>query len=260
MKKHGRLIRLQVFKYPTNMKQKKIIIILAVVVSVLLIAFVILNVRRNESVTDVTEEIKTLPTGIIAPTNTLQNNELDVVSVTPKDGAQAVNINTSIRITFSRNFKEDEIDFSIGPDAIYSQEIKDNVLIIKPWKPLAEGTLYTYSINFPRDNQKVRLYRFVTEGTLSEVLPDTRSNDLVAEIEEKERINHPDIYITNRTPYEDTTFAIKSDFEPKTPAHYYFIVTSKNNDSDTVEQAVDAWLQLQGLTEEQINGLDIRYQ
>lgn len=242
------------------MKQKKLIIILAVTVFILLIAIVILNVSRNAGTTDITEEIETLPTGIIAPTNSLQNNELDVVSVTPKDGAQAVNINTSIRITFSRNLKEGEIDFSMGPDAIYSQEIKDNVLIITPWEPLAEGTLYTYSVNFENDNQKVRLYRFVTEGTLSEILPDTRSNDFIEEIEEKERVNHPDIYITNRTPYEDSTFAITSDFEQKTPAHYYFIVTSKINNPDTVEQAVDAWLQLQGLTEEQINGLDIRYQ
>ncbi len=242
------------------MKQKKLIIILAVAVFILLISIVILNVSRNAGTTDITEEIETLPTGIIAPTNSLQNNELDVVSVTPKDGAQAVNINTSIRITFSRNPKEDEIDFSMGPDAIYSQEIKDNVLIITPWEPLAEGTLYTYSVNFENDNQKIRLYRFVTEGTQSEVLPDTRSTDLIKEIEEKERVKHPDIYITNRTPYEDSTFSITSDFEPKTPAHYYFNITSKINDPNTVGQAVNAWLQLQGLTEEQINGLDIRYQ
>lgn len=242
------------------MKQKKLIIILAIAVFILLIAIVILNVSRNAGTPDITEEIETLPTGIIAPTNTLQNNALDVVSVTPKDGEQTVSINTSIRITFSRNPKEDEIDFSMGPDAIYSQEIKENVLIITFRKPLAEGTLYTYSVNFENDNQKVRLYRFVTEGTLKEVLPDTRSYDLIKEIEEKERINHPDIYITNRTPYEDNDFAIKSAFEPKTPAHYYFIVTSKINDPRSVEQAVNAWLQLQGLTEEQINGLDIRYQ
>lgn len=215
--------------------------------------------RRNAG-TDVKEEIDTLPTGIIVPTNTIENNELDIVSVSPSDRAQTVSVNTSIRITFSRKPKEEEIDFFMGPDAIYSQEIKDNVLIITPWKPLAEGTLYTYSINFPQDNQKVRLYRFVTEGTLSEILPDTRSNDLIEEVEEKERVNHPDIYITNRTPFEDSTFSIRSDFEPKTPAHYYFIVTSKINDRSTVEQAVNAWLQLQGLTEQQINGLDVRYQ
>ena len=240
------------------MKQKRIIIILAIAVIVLILTFIILKMRGAPEKVDIAEEIQTLPTGIVLPTEKVKNNELDIVSVYPKDGSENIDTNTSIRITFSREPKKAEIDFSMGPDAVYSQEIKDNVLIITPWKPLAEGTLYTYSVNFTNDNQKVRLYRFVTSGELTEVLPDTRSEAFIAEVEEKEKVNHPDIYITNRTPYEDSTFSITSSFEPKTPAHYYFVITSKT-DSDSVQQAVNAWLQLQGLSEEQISQLDIRY-
>lgn len=260
MRKRGRLIKQQDFKYRTNMKHKKIIIILSVALVVIVTSVLLLRLSNNKSKVDVAEEIRTLPTGIIVPTDTVKMNELDIVSVVPIDGTEGVNVNTPIRITFSRKPQENEIDFSMGPDAIFTQEIQDNDLIITPLKPFTEGTLYTYSINFPDDNQKVRLYRFITEGVPAEVLPDTRSEDYIAEIEEQERINHPDIYITNRAPYENEDFAIESAFEPQTPAHYYFIVTPKISDTNTVEQSVNAWLQLQGLTAEQITQLDIRYQ
>ena len=226
---------------------------------VLLTAILILRGRNSTEKLDATEAIQELPTGIIVPTSEIKSNELDIISVTPKDGAESVNVNTTIIITFSRSFEEDEIDFSMGPDAIYSQEIKENVLTVTPWNPLAEGTLYTYSVNFPDDKQKVRLYRFVTQGTPAEHLPDTRDEELVTEVEEYQRINRPDVYITNRTPFENDLFSIKSDFERKVPAHYYFSVSPKT-DIETTRQAVDAWLQLQGLTAEQISQLDIRYQ
>lgn len=259
MKKSGHLIRWLVSKYQTNMKQKRIIIILVIAVIFLVLTTIILRLRSNSTKAGVTEEIQALPTGIVVPTDKIKTNELDVISVSPKDGTEKVSTNTKILITFSRPPKENEIDFSMGPDTIYSQKIKDNVLTITPRKPLAEGTLYTYSINFPDDKQKVRLYRFVTEGTSQKVLPDTRSKDLITEAEEQERIDHPDIYITNRTPFENETFAITSDFEPKTPAHYFFSVVSKIGDTESTQRAVDAWLQLQGLSEEQITELDIRY-
>lgn len=240
------------------MKQKRIIIILSIAAVVLLTATLILRGRNDTEKLDATEVIQELPTGIVVPTTEIDSNELDIIAVTPKDGAQNVSINTAIKITFSRPFDEDEIDFSMGPDAIYSEEIKENVLIITPWKPLSEGTLYTYSVNFPDDVQKVRLYKFVTQGTPADHLPDTRDEELVTEVEEYQRVNRPDVYITNRTPFENDMFSITSDFERKVPAHYYFIVTPKS-DIETVRQAVDAWLQLQGLTAEQINQLDIRY-
>jgi len=242
------------------MKQKRVIIILAVVVILIIITTLILRLKNTSNKADIAKEIQTLPTGIVVPTDKVKTNELDIVSVSPKDGAEEVSLDTTIRITFSRIPNENEIDFSMGPDSIYSQEINDNVLTIKPWQPLAEGTLYTYSVTFTDDNQKIRLYRFVTKGKLTETLPDTRSEDFIAEAEEQERINHPDIYITNKTPYENDSFSITSDFEPKTPAHYYFTVVSKTNNAASTAQAVDAWLQLQGLTEEQITQLDIRYQ
>lgn len=242
------------------MSNKKIIYILVGINAVLISSIVVLRLRNTNSEPTVEEVIQSLPTGIVVPTENVATGELDIIAVSPNDGAEGVSTTPQIRITFSRSFTEKEIDFSIDPDAIYSQEIRENVLTISFWKPLAEGTLYTYSVNFPDDKQKVRLYRFVTEGELAEFLPDTRPDELIAEVEEYDRLNNTDIYITNRTPYENNIFAIRSEFDPVTPAHYYFIITSKVNDDTQVRQSVNAWLQLQGLTDDQIRELDIRYE
>lgn len=244
------------------MNTKVTILILTVVVIILAIFLVIIN--RNTSQPDPSNQTNPTnteePTGIIVPTTSLRQGELDIVRVKPQDFQKDIPTNTKIEITFSREPKPDEITFYIGPSIEYDQEIKGRTLIITPREELAQGTQYTHSVNFRDDNQKIRLYKFVTKGTPQEFLPNTYPSDLIEREEQATKSSHPDIYLTNQTPYESNVFRITATFEPKIPAHFFFTVKPKIADTERVRQDVDVWLQSLDLTSEQISNLDIRYE
>ena len=157
------------------MTHKRIIIILTVLLFLLVSVVLFITINRvqkgtnndiNKNITEPTE--KTIPTGIIADPSELSNNELDIISVTPLDQTPDAQLDTNIEITFSRPFTESEINFSIGPDLLYKQSINGNKLTITPLQELPEGTLFTYSIDFPSNKEKIRVYTFTTKGTQTE--------------------------------------------------------------------------------------------
>lgn len=249
-----------------KLTQKKLIIILIGIVLSIILTIVILRSFQNRTATQsqeevIKEQLQSFPTGIIVPTEQIQQtNQLDIISVSPQDMSDNISRDTTLTITFNQAPQQSEIRFFIKPDAIYTQKIENNTLQIQFLEPLLEGTLYTYSVNFTDDPLKIRVYRFVTEGTLAESLPDTYDEQAFIEQENYDRINHPDIYLMNEVPFENEYFAINGYFQEQNSQQYYFIVQRKSSDQDIVSQSLDAWLQLQGLGQEQIQELDIRYQ
>lgn len=246
------------------MNTKKIIIILGIIVIFLTLIFLLMNLLpRNQSTEGPIPTITSnpnLPTGIVVPTRDIAPGGFDIVSVEPQDQATNIPLDQIITITFNREFQENEIAFNISPPTPYRTYKERNKLIIFPQTTWETGTPYSYSVNFTADNEKVRLYGFTTTGPTPEFLPDTQPEGAYEEEQERLKNNNPDIYVTNQTPYEATSFKIESNFETQPPEHFYFIVTPKIEDDAKVREDVILWLQLLDLTDQQIQSLDIRYQ
>ncbi len=237
---------------------KKIIISLLIGVIILgVILIIILRVNKPQSNET---NIEAKPTGIIIPTRDIKNNELDIVNIDPKDNDTNINQDKKITITFSKNFNMNDIEFFLSPKTDYTTVIENNKLIITPVNKWSPGTTYSYSVNFPDNNQKVRLYSFTVSGPTPEQLPDTQPEGMFEEELNDQKQNNPDIYVTNNTPYENNFFLATSDFESKTPAHYYLQIISKTTDEAKVREEVNLWLQSLDLNQDQIDSLDIRYQ
>jgi len=239
---------------------KKIIIILTGILVFLVAMFYVINFFRNNETGKKTDEKNVEPTGIVMPTESIVAGQLDIVAIDPKDDAQNIALDRSIEIEFSKTFTKDEIEFFINPNTPHNATINGNKLLVTPQTQWEPGMNYNYSVNFPDDSQKVRLYRFTTTGPTQEFLPDTQPEGLYEQTQNEQKKERPDIYVANNTPYESGSFSVRADFEPKIPAHYYLIVTSKINNDEQVKQDVNVWLQQLDLSQDQIAGLDIRYE
>ncbi|HRN70309.1 MAG TPA: Ig-like domain-containing protein [Candidatus Woesebacteria bacterium] len=236
---------------------KKYIIILLILIIAVILGLLIFFFRSNnqEEHVNINE-----PTGIIIPTQQIQNNVLDIVQINPSDKSTNISNNQSITITFSKSFSENEIEFFISPSTEYTSSIDNNKLIIKPVNSWQTGMKYTYSVNFINDNQKVRLYSFITAGEPKEYEPDTQPVGLYEQQLNNQKNNTPDLYVSNNTPYENNYFLATSEYASDPPAHFYLIIIPKDDNISQVQQAVTLWLQSLDLSQEQIDSLDIRYQ
>jgi hypothetical protein len=244
-----------------NLNQSRIIIVLTLVLLIIFALYFVFQLVNNDSTppsnslyTERTNENSdlsnsALPTGIVLPTTAIKGNDIDIVDILPKDGAVDVSPNTN-----------DEINFSSAPKINGDLVIDKNRLVITSSENLDPGTLYTFSVEFTNQKEKIRLYRFMTEGQPNPFLPSTREEEVVNEFENEQRINYPDLYIANKTPYNSDIFSARSVFDPDSSSGYVLIITSNINNRQQIETAVDIWLQSLNLSREQILELNIRYE
>ena len=260
MKEYFQSTQLQDFKFLYNMKNKIIIIILIGIVILLagLYFYFTLKPTVNNTNQITPTQQPNLPTTPLLPTKVILRNDLDIVSV-PIDGSTNVTLDTTLRITFSKQFTLNDIKFNISPNTPHLEAIENNILVITPQTQWNKGTPYTFSIIFPDDEERVRTYTFKTQGSPQQFLPDTRPEGYYEQSEQLHREEYPDIYVTNKTPYENGVFSVRSEFDPTPPGHFYFIISSKGESSSVVKQAVGIWLESINITQTQINSLDIRY-
>lgn len=246
---------------------KKNIILLLIAILVILVVVVygigffrtqnstVLNPNNNPLV----ENLESFPTGVIINKNSVDSDQLDIIGVSPSDLSTNISLDSKIVIDFSKEFNLEEIELFISPDLVSKKEIVKNSLIISPLENLKEGTTYTVSVNLKYNLEKVRLYKFTTQGNKQEALADTRNEKAIESFKIEERKESPDIYVANNTPYETESFKAVSEYNPVVPSGYYLIITSKISNQQEVRNSVNVWLQSLLLTADQINSLDIRY-
>jgi len=96
----------------------------------------------------------------------------------------------------------------------------------------------------------------------TKVLPRVESNsapkNAVPTEEAYEKVYRPDLFISNKTPYQNEYFAITYTFKTQPSGHFAFTVQLKN-DRAKAQQEFASWLTAQGLTNTQISTLDITY-
>lgn len=194
------------------------------------------------------------------PTNTpIPTQALSVVSTTPADGAKNIILNQQITIIFNRVFTQDEISFSIAPPISTSQQIKNNQLLVTPQQNFQQGTLYTYALKYASETTLPKTYSFTTVGPTQPYLPDTRPSGAAEQNNAFLIQNHPDVFLSNQTPYSASNFSVSSDFTQTPTGHFHFTVSLIGNSQDA-KNAFIQWALSLGLTNEQIQQLDITYQ
>lgn len=87
--------------------------------------------------------------------------------------------------------------------------------------------------------------------------PDTRPVDVITQTEERNRVEHPDIYLANKMPYNSTDFSMDSSLDAS--GNITFTVTSTKYGGSELQRKVALWLLSLNLTVDQINSLKIVY-
>lgn len=87
--------------------------------------------------------------------------------------------------------------------------------------------------------------------------PDTRPVELITQVEEANRAEHPDIYLSNKLPYEGNDFVMTYSISPD--GRIVFRVTSTEFSGSELQRKVAMWLLSLNLTSTQISSLQIEY-
>src|SRR3989344_178136 len=78
--------------------------------------------------------------------------------------------------------------------------------------------------------------------------------------EQFQKTEYPDAFLANITPYQNNFFSITSDFTSTPTEHFYFTIRFLSSDKVAAQQSALQWIKGQGLTDQQIQSLDLRYE
>lgn len=176
-----------------------------------------------------------------------------LIESSPVDGATGVDSNQNIILTFNQPVASESVQFFIFPETPVTITSQNNSLTILPTQPYENNITYTYSL-FAKNGAQIVAATFSTGN--SPILPLTgRYPNLDTVANSAQRQNYPDVFLAGYTPYQNNLFSITSDF-PLLGDHYVFTVSPN---TPTAKQGLISWLKLLGLTQDQINTLEIHY-
>lgn len=196
-------------------------------------------------------------TSSLHPINHAETASLFVTAVFPPDKTIHAPLNQQILLTFNKAFTKDRVQFFVKPAFQFSTSIEGNSLRIIPQQQLTEGTTYQFSVNITNDLPSP-VFHFTTVGTIQPAQQDTFVNN-AQESDKTIQTTHPDIFLSNKTPFSSSDFSVSSDFTDTPTSHFFFTVSLEGNQSISKQDFL-SWVRQQGLTDQQISSLDIRYQ
>lgn len=236
-----------------NAKKILVVVILGLVI---LIAIPLLFFPKQTSI----------PNTQFAPTPTpvsvqqiRSGSSIKVTSSEPKSGTSNVPTNQKIVIELDRPFKDNEIEFSISPSVKYSYSVSGSTLTITPLEPLSPGTTYAYSVNYNVGDEAPKTYTFTTEGPTPSLSPNTFPSGAYEQEQNFQKQTYPDLFLKNQTPYSDSYFSITGAYKSTPTGHFAFTVVL-TGDHTASQNDFLSWLKSLGLTDSQIQTLDISYQ
>lgn len=244
----------------TTMMPKKPIIFLGIITCLLLILAVLQLIASQKHKANPLEEFAPTPTpigGTSSQTHINTKNPISVESTDPEDGAINIAVDKTIHVTFSRPIDPSEVTFVISPPFSFKQSVANNVLTINPSEKLSQYTTYTFFISFTSFQPSAN-YTFTTVSPNPSITPI--EGDAVREhSDQNNKIDRPDVFLSNQTPYSTNSFRIEDGFTPYPQDHFFFTVTL-NTTTSTPKQDFINWLRSLTLSDDQIKQLDIRYQ
>ncbi len=161
-------------------------------------------------------------------------------------------------VTLNQSPTPGRLSFFSFPEIQETATISGNQIIITPTSPLEKNIIYSYSITDTQTNEIVKSGEFSTGG-IDAIRPlQGRYANLDTVADNAQKIQHPDIFLSNQTPYASLSFSIISTFTPSPTGHYYFTV-SLLAEKTFAKNAFLSWVKNLGLTDQQISSLDITY-
>ncbi len=183
-------------------------------------------------------------------------NPISIESTDPQNSATGVSLSTPIHITFSRPLDPSEYTFNISPSIEFIPLVANNTLTIKLKSNLSPNTQYSFFVGF-KDLLPSNTYTFTTISSDPSITP--AQGDTVPQHENQQnKINDPDVFLSNYTPYQTGEFSIDSALTPYPNDHFFFNVTLNKSDPQAKQSFIN-WLKSLTLSDDQIAKLDIRY-
>jgi hypothetical protein len=183
------------------------------------------------------------------------SQKIQFTNIQPADTSTNIPVSTTITAIFNQDITSQNITFSILPNTPFTLQKNGNTAVVTFQQPLQQTSQYVYSFNL-NNTQLLPTFSFTTEGQGQVKLPNT-SNNPAGKALEYQKTNDPSLYLQNNTPYETSAFSVDYNFEG---SNIYFTVTSKEANKADAKQQFLAWIQSIGLTQQQLQTLDIRYQ
>lgn len=185
-----------------------------------------------------------------------QSKVISVLSFDPLAESQDIPINTIPHIIFSRDIQKDIASISITPTVSFTFRVSGPFLLIEFSELLQKNTTYTIEFNYP-GLQDAHRWSFTTAG--SDPVGTAPGEEFTRNLEDELRRAHPDFFLANNIPYTEDLFSIEElEFVTEPNDHFRFRVTLRGNET-VARAALMEWLQSIGLTDAQIQGLDIEY-
>ena len=91
-----------------------------------------------------------------------------------------------------------------------------------------------------------------------EIQKSPQDLELVKESEEFYRTQHPDVFLSNQCPHVQAEFELTTEFVKGDLNHFAFFFAPKIENRQAATDALNVWLKSLGLTQRQINNLDLR--
>lgn len=196
------------------------------------------------------------PTPVVPGQTQITPSGLQLVSLSPENGAKGVDPNAQIVATFNRTVSTNSARFSFFPNIDYALVAQNNSLVITPTAPYERGIVYTYSV-INTDGTIFATATFSAGANTSPIIPLTgRYPDLDTVSDNAQKENYPDVFLAGYTPYQTGYFSVSSEFSSSPSGHFVFFVNPHTN---TAKQAFLSWLGQLGLTQDQIKRLEVVY-
>lgn len=144
---------------------------------------------------------------------------------------------------------------TISPTIPFTISPSQRTLLIQPSTNLAPSTKYIVTVQVAEQSFFVA---FTTVGPTPTLGQSTRPIDQVDEDNEALKAQHPDVFLSNYTPYSNSSFSITSAYVSGSPGHFQFTVTPKMA-GQSVTASFQSWAQQQGLNSSQTSSLDVVY-
>ncbi len=150
--------------------------------------------------------------------------------------------------------------FALYPTTAYEIDVRGRSITITFQEPLKEGVRYLYVIYPMAGDNGAYSFSFIVEGTMPTVeIPKYNSGEIGQRADEYTQAHRPDLHLANHLPYTSEYFYGSKALKRAPTFHYTFIFQLRGNDNDTAEQVARDWMNDIGLTDEQIETLDIAF-
>jgi hypothetical protein len=183
-------------------------------------------------------------------------NNLEIIPF-PQNGAKNVPVDSAINIKLAKPKSGSNISIAISPQISYKISNTSSLIVIYH-EDFAPGTTYSILVSAANQDKTVNYdtFSFSTKGKAPKPININESENLAKKSSLFQLANHPDVYLSNNTPYESASFSIIQVQDDS--GLMRFEVKSKTNKYRAKNDFI-SWTHSLGLSDEQLDKLAIIY-